>query len=124
MLDEQVLAPDRSSKSKKRKSLPNTLTSLPGWVIPQYVRRGRKLHGPYYYHFQRVDGKLRKRYIPPSELERYRALTQKWREDRDLLRGKIVWRAGDPPEEFMRIMARINARQRAIMRALKARNAF
>lgn len=69
-----VAARQEHLKMKKRISLPNTLTSLPGWVIPQWVRRGHKMHGPYYYHFHRVGGKLRKRYIPKSELSRYREL--------------------------------------------------
>jgi hypothetical protein len=54
---------------------------LPGAVCPQWVRCGRptcrcargNLHGPYYYRFWREDGRLRKAYVKPAELERVRA---------------------------------------------------
>jgi hypothetical protein len=54
---------------------------LPGAVCPQWVRCGRptcrcargKLHGPYYYRFWREDGRLRKAYVKPADLERVRA---------------------------------------------------
>lgn len=58
-----------------------TLNLLPkmlnGTVHAQFVRCGKsnckcadgELHGAYYYHFVRVDGRLKKRYIKPSEVE-------------------------------------------------------
>lgn len=50
---------------------------LNGTVHAQYVRCGKanckcasgELHGAYYYHFVRVDGKFKKRYLKPSEVE-------------------------------------------------------
>jgi hypothetical protein len=54
--------------------LPKT---LPGVVCQQWVRCGRpncrcargQLHGPYFYHFFRHRGRLRKRYILPADLD-------------------------------------------------------
>ena len=50
---------------------------LNGTVHTQFVKCGKsnckcasgELHGAYYYHFVRVDGRLRKRYLKPSEVE-------------------------------------------------------
>src|SRR5262249_40103824 len=54
---------------------------LPGVVLHQFVTCGRPncrcanghLHGPYWYRFYRVNGRLRKEYVKPAELERVRA---------------------------------------------------
>ena len=59
--------------------LPKT---LPGAVCPQWVRCGRpncrcatgRPHGPYFYRFWRVGGKLKKLYVRPADLDRVRAL--------------------------------------------------
>lgn len=48
-----------------------------GTVHTQFVKCGKsnckcangELHGAYYYHFVRVDGRLRKRYLKPSDVE-------------------------------------------------------
>jgi hypothetical protein len=61
--------------------LPKT---LPGTVCRQWVRCGRpncrcahgQLHGPYAYHFLRVNGRLRKRYVRPAEVEKVQAACQ------------------------------------------------
>ena len=58
-------------------TLPKT---LPGVVCSHMVRCGKlnckcqrgELHGPYYYRFWREDGKLRKQYVPRSQLEAIR----------------------------------------------------
>ena len=50
--------------------------TLPGVVCPQMVQCGKvgckcqrgELHGPYYYRFWREDGRLRKEYVPRSQL--------------------------------------------------------
>ncbi|HEX8565179.1 MAG TPA: DUF6788 family protein [Pyrinomonadaceae bacterium] len=63
-------------KTKKENSLPKMLR---GTVHQQFVRCGKKnckcsrgeLHGPYYYHFARISGRLQKRYIKPEELEQF-----------------------------------------------------
>lgn len=52
-----------------------------GTVHRQFVRCGKaacrcargELHGAYYYHFVRVGGKLRKRYLKAHEVEQVRA---------------------------------------------------
>jgi hypothetical protein len=57
---------------------------LPGVVCQQWVRWGRpncrcargELHGPYPYHFARQQGRLRKRYVKPAEVEEVRAACQ------------------------------------------------
>lgn len=61
-------------KTKSKKMLPKI---MPGTVHAQYVRCGKdncrcakgELHGAYYYHFVRVGGRLRKRYLKASEVE-------------------------------------------------------
>ena len=53
-----------------------------GTICSQRVRCGKpnckcaggELHGPYYYHFERVAGVLKKRYVNPKELEQIRRL--------------------------------------------------
>jgi hypothetical protein len=65
-------------KTNKAKSLPKPF--IPGTVCLQMVRCGKKkchcakgeLHGPYYYHFWRENGRLRKAYVKRSELDRVR----------------------------------------------------
>ena len=59
-------------------SLPKPLA---GVVCSQMVRCGKvgckcqrgRLHGPYYYRFWRENGRLRKQYVPRSQLESVRA---------------------------------------------------
>ena len=63
---------------------------LPGTVHEQWVRCGKrgcrcqkgKLHGPYYAHFYRAGGRLRKRYLKQADVEQVRAQCQQRREDR------------------------------------------
>jgi hypothetical protein len=38
-----------------------------------------ELHGPYYYHFERLGGKLVKRYLKAAEVEQTRAACAAWR---------------------------------------------
>jgi hypothetical protein len=66
---------------------------LPGSVHRQYVRCGKpacrcargELHGPYFYHFKRVGGRLVKRYLKPDEVEPVRAACAEWREKQEAL---------------------------------------
>jgi hypothetical protein len=54
---------------------------LRGVLCPQWVRCGRRnchcasgnLHGPYFYLFWREQGRLRKRYVKPAEVQHVRA---------------------------------------------------
>jgi hypothetical protein len=78
-------------------ALPKT---LPGVVCRQWVRCGRpncrcargELHGPYHYHFVRANGRLRKRYVQPDEVERVRAACQaRQREQRELAQWRECW---------------------------------
>lgn len=58
-----------------------------GSVHAQYVRCGKvtckctrgELHGPYFYHFVRVGGRLRKRYLKAHEVEQMRVACATWR---------------------------------------------
>jgi hypothetical protein len=68
-------------KNKTENMLPKM---LPGTVCRQMIRCGKpnckcargQLHGAYYYHFVRVGGRLRKRYLKPDEVEAVKAACQ------------------------------------------------
>lgn len=65
-------------KTKSENSLPKILS---GTVHEQFIRCGKsnckcagnELHGPYFYYFVRIEGKLKKRYLKPSEVEKVRS---------------------------------------------------
>jgi hypothetical protein len=66
--------------------LPKMPDVLTGSVCAQRVRcsrpnchckSGATLHGPYFYHFWREDGRLKKRYLKPDEVEATRAACEK-----------------------------------------------
>ncbi|MFL6211816.1 MAG: DUF6788 family protein [Pyrinomonadaceae bacterium] len=65
-------------RTKPQNPLPKT---LPGAVCAQMVRCGKanckcalgELHGPYFYHFVRVNGALVKRYIKAQDVAGMRA---------------------------------------------------
>ncbi len=65
-------------RTKPENPLPKT---LPGAVCAQMVRCGKsnckcahgRLHGPYFYHFKRVNGALVKRYIKGKDASTVRA---------------------------------------------------
>ncbi len=71
-------ARSNGAKTKQENLLPKI---LPGTVCAQMIRCGKptckcsrgELHGTYYYHFMRVGGRLRKRYLKPDEVEAVRA---------------------------------------------------
>lgn len=56
------------AENKTSNSLPNS-GHLPGAICKQFVRRGDKQWGPYWYRFWREDGRLRKSYVRPGDLE-------------------------------------------------------
>ena len=72
--DLQRIAIDCNGKFLMTDVLPKTLD---GVVCPQMVRCGKvgckcqqgQLHGPYYYRFFRENGRLRKQYVPRSQLQ-------------------------------------------------------
>lgn len=65
-------------KTKSKNPLPKT---LPGAVCAQMIRCGKsnckcargELHGPYFYHFVRVNGALVKRYVKAKDASALRA---------------------------------------------------
>ena len=80
-------------KTKTENPLPKM---LPGSVHAQYVRCGKptcrcargELHGAYYYHFVRVGGRLKKRYLKAPEVEQARAACAAWREAERVRRAR------------------------------------
>jgi hypothetical protein len=80
------------------------------------------LHGPYWYHFTRDGGRLRKRYVRPEDLEALRggidARRQRqaeWSECRALL-GEVSRRVSEARRETTRMAAEAKA-ARAWLRA-------
>ncbi len=80
-------------KNKTENPLPKT---MPGSVHKQYVRCGKatckcargELHGAYFYHFVRVDGKLTKRYLKAHEVEAMQTACLARREDQKAQRAQ------------------------------------
>lgn len=75
-------------RTKQPNPLPKT---APGTVCAQMVRCGKQnckcargeLHGPYFYHFVRVDGVLVKRYVKAKDVAAMRAACEaRQRQDR------------------------------------------
>ena len=87
-------------RTKQENPLPKT---APGAVCAQMVRCGKKnckcargeLHGPYFYHFERVDGVLVKRYVKAKDVAAMRAACEmRQRQDkRQRLMLKMNFRA-------------------------------
>jgi hypothetical protein len=85
-------------KTKTEKVLPKM---MPGTVHAQYVRCGKsnckcadgELHGAYFYHFVRIGGQLKKRYIKASEVEQVKAACLKWQREQKkrIAASKINW---------------------------------
>lgn len=85
-------------KTKSENLLPKI---LPGTVHTQMVRCGKpnckcargELHGAYYYHFVRVGGKLKKRYLKADEVEAIKAACDARRKSEKETRKQIrqVW---------------------------------
>lgn len=75
----------RGTRTKPENPLPK---SAPGAVCAQMVRCGKpnckcargELHGPYYYHFERANGVLVKRYVKAKDAPRVRAACDARRE--------------------------------------------
>lgn len=86
-------------KNKTEDSLPK---KMPGSVHAQYIRCGKQmckctrgeLHGPYFYHFVRVSGRLTKRYLKTHEVEQMRLACAAWREEEKVRRTQSneTWR--------------------------------
>jgi len=84
--DVTVAAGVRVREQETAKALPKT---LPGAVCWQWVRCGKpgckcergELHGPYAYRFARMDGRLRKHYIPKADVAAIIAACERHREE-------------------------------------------
>jgi hypothetical protein len=101
----------RAGVSKTAKVLPKTPAepeALAGSVCAQRVRCGRPnchcksggeaLHGPYFYHFWRDHGQLKKRYLRSDQVEATRAACERGKRERQTLAMWCrVFRAGAGP---------------------------
>lgn len=77
------------------------LHKISGTVHAQFVTCGKQnckcvqgeLHGAYYYHFVRVDGKLTKRYLKASEVEETRqaCIRRRQHEQTERARADATW---------------------------------
>ncbi len=74
----------RRVKTKTQETLPN----LNGSVCVQWRKSGDKLR-PYYYHFWRDNGRLRKEYVRLSEVDTVRAACEANRHTRKAWRREI-----------------------------------
>lgn len=80
----------------------NLLHKIGGTVHAQYVTCGKKnckcshgeLHGAYYYHFVRVNGRLTKRYLKASEIEETRIACERRQADEmaERRQSQAVWK--------------------------------
>lgn len=87
-------------RTKQPNPLPKT---APGAVCAQMVRCGKQnckcargeLHGPYFYHFERVDGVLVKRYVKAKDVAAMRAACEERQQQykRQRLMLKLNFRA-------------------------------
>ncbi len=93
----------------------NLLPKIEGSVHRQYVRCGKQnckcargeLHGAYY-HFVRVGGRLRKRYLKPHEVEQVQAACAAWRE--------MMMERRDQSRKNQQLIREMNARLRHILK--------
>lgn len=96
-------------RTKQSNPLPKI---APGAVCAQMVRCGKKnckcsrgeLHGPYFYHFVRVDGVLVKRYVKAKDVVAMRTAceTRQQQEKRQRLMLKTNFRAFSEAVERLR----------------------
>jgi uncharacterized protein DUF6788 len=89
-------------ENKTEDTLPK-IAAYGGTVHRQFVKCGKasckcargELHGAYYYHFVRVNGKLKKRYLKPGQIEQVQDACLKRQEERRAQRAKTrqVWQS-------------------------------
>ena len=80
---QRVSVPVAEKKSRSMRKI----TPLPGVLRAELVRCGKPMchcargerHGPYLYHRWREQGRQRRRYVRPADLERVRAGLAAWR---------------------------------------------
>lgn len=81
-MNKKKMLPDENERGEVRTKPENPLPKIaPGTVCAQMVRCGKpncrcargELHGPYFYHFERVNGALVKRYVKANDVARMRA---------------------------------------------------
>ena len=92
---------------------------LPGSVHKQFKKCGKsnckcirgKLHGAYFYHFVRVNGKLRKRYLKPEEVEQTEraCALRRQRQKASRTKSRTVWGLLRELREKMREIDTLNA---------------
>lgn len=106
-------------KTELENPLPKT---APGVVCAQMVRCGKpnckcvrgQLHGPYYYHFVRVNGVLVKRYVKAQDVAHMRAACQARQiEER---RRKLVHR--HDRRELMKLVEKLRESEKLLLQFL------
>ncbi len=87
----------KTSSQAQRETEKESIIRLAGTIIAEMKRCGRPncrcsqgfSHGPYYYHYYRCGGRLRKRYVRPDNLEQVRAAIQARR------KMELEWRVAE-----------------------------
>jgi hypothetical protein len=104
---------------KTPRPMPDELAALAGSVCAQRVRCGRAncrcksggdaLHGPYFYHFRREGGRLRKRYLRPDEVEATRAACARGRARRETTASYRKMQRMALPREYRDLLRDVQA---------------
>jgi hypothetical protein len=104
MTGKKMLRPKgaRVPKTKNQKLPPKrSLEMLAGYVEARMVKCGKagckcargELHGPYFYHLTRADGRRSKFYVKRADVAERRAACEAYRQmQRELLAGRRQWR--------------------------------
>lgn len=91
---------------------------MPGTVHKQFVRCGKsnckcasgEPHGPYFYHFARIGGKLKKRYLKAFEAEAARTacLSRQVEKRSELESERQTWKVLRKMREELRAIINLN----------------
>lgn len=110
-------------KTKTENPLPKT---MPGAVCVQMVRCGKsnckcargELHGPYFYHFVRVNGALVKRYVKAKDAPTLRAACHAWREEDKQLREI----RNKSQRQVSELIKKLRESEKLLLQAIEARH--
>lgn len=107
-------------KTKSENPLPKT---LPGAVCLQMVRCGKsnckcahgELHGPYFYHFVRINGVLVKRYVKAKDVPTMRAACDVRRVQDKQKRKELT----NSRREFSKLLKKLRESENLLLQALE-----
>ena len=110
-------------KTKSENALPKT---MPGAVCAQMIRCGKanckcargELHGPYFYHFVRVNGALVKRYVKAKDASTMRAACNARRE-KDRRQRK---ESNNSRRQLIGLIGKLRESERLLLQALEMRH--